>query len=332
MSGSGPSPSLPAPLAALLPKVSRSFFLSLRFLPIGLRGPLSLAYLLARTTDSLADEATAPLALRVESLRAFASAIATGRNLSLREAFPELRLSRPAEQHLLDHAPLLLSELHRLPENLQREIQWLLQIIAGGQTLDLTRFGYASAEQPVALQTRQDLRAYTYAVAGCVGEFWTRLCALTLPHWPHALQDPLVEHGRVFGQGLQLVNILRDLPEDLAAGRCYLPAEDLDRFGLRLETLRLNPKAVRPLQLEWAETAQRWLQHGQHYERLVPGIRLRFSVSLPRRIGLATLEALRLQPPLETSIRVKIPRSRVLLFALRSAGSALRPRRPVARR
>ena len=324
MNGDNPRPNLPDSLESLLPEVSRSFFLSLRFLPEPLRPPLSLAYLLARTSDSLADEAAAPMALRLQALQNFSGAITSCETLSLHQKFPALRLSQPAEQRLVEHSELLLAELAQLPENQRRQIQWLLQIITAAQALDLTRFGYACAQHPSALRTRQDLQAYTYAVAGCVGEFWTRLCSLTLPNWPEAHQATLLEHGRLFGQGLQLVNILRDLPEDLAAGRCYLPADDLESLGLQPANLRENASTARPLILQWIEQAHTWLQHGAQYERLIPGIRLRFSVSLPRRIGLKTLAALRAHPPLETTARVKITRSEVLQCALQSIGAALR--------
>ncbi|MCA1964642.1 MAG: squalene/phytoene synthase family protein, partial [Prosthecobacter sp.] len=52
----------------LLASVSRSFYLTLKALPAELREPISLAYLLARTADTIADTAEAPAALRLECL------------------------------------------------------------------------------------------------------------------------------------------------------------------------------------------------------------------------------------------------------------------------
>src|SRR3954447_22498343 len=57
----------------LLRSVSRSFYLSLRFLPKPLRDPLSLAYLLARATDTIADTPGGPVTLRIEALRTLAA-------------------------------------------------------------------------------------------------------------------------------------------------------------------------------------------------------------------------------------------------------------------
>src|SRR5690242_11093816 len=79
------------------------------------------------------------------------------------------------------------------------------------------------------IQTFQDLYDYCYHVASVVG--------LTIIHIfgfddPRALQ--LAERC---GVAFQLTNILRDVREDAEHGRIYLPAEDLERFGVRPEEL-----------------------------------------------------------------------------------------------
>ena len=108
----------------------------------------------------------------------------------------------------------------------------MLDIITGGQELDLERFAGASAENIIALKSAIELDDYTYRVAGCVGEFWTQMCRAHL--FPHAeLEDAQLFGDSIrFGKGLQLVNILRDLPADLHKGRCYLPSLELDQAGL----------------------------------------------------------------------------------------------------
>ncbi len=59
----------------VLRSVSRSFYLSLRILPAALREPLSLAYLLARATDTIADTPEPPVALRMDALNQLAAGI-----------------------------------------------------------------------------------------------------------------------------------------------------------------------------------------------------------------------------------------------------------------
>src|SRR5439155_35330 len=78
-----------------------------------------------------------------------------------------------------------------------------------------------------ALDTLADLDRYTYLVAGCVGEFWTRLHIAHRPRlggWDGAAMSAT---GVRFGKALQLTNVLRDVPADLRHGRCYLPAREL---------------------------------------------------------------------------------------------------------
>src|SRR5207302_1528535 len=60
---------------ALLRSVSRSFYLSIRFLPALLREPIALAYLLARTSDTVADTSQIPVTVRMETLRLLSDGI-----------------------------------------------------------------------------------------------------------------------------------------------------------------------------------------------------------------------------------------------------------------
>src|SRR5437667_71593 len=59
----------------LLRSVSRSFYLSIRFLPALLREPIALAYLLARTSDTVADTSQIPVTVRIETLKLLSDAI-----------------------------------------------------------------------------------------------------------------------------------------------------------------------------------------------------------------------------------------------------------------
>ena len=74
-----------------------------------------------------------------------------------------------------------------------------------------------------------------------------------------------------YGMGLQLVNLLRDLPEDLANGRCYLPVAD-----------PLDPAQLIPARSEWLKHAAVWLESGRRYAHRLNLLRLRAaSVLLP---------------------------------------------------
>ncbi len=63
------APSTPELLTTLLREVSRSFYLTMRVLPSAIRPQIGLAYLLARTADTIADTELVPLTQRLDALR-----------------------------------------------------------------------------------------------------------------------------------------------------------------------------------------------------------------------------------------------------------------------
>jgi farnesyl-diphosphate farnesyltransferase len=74
------------------------------------------------------------------------------------------------------------------------------------------------------LHSIRELRDYCYVVAGIVGEMLTELFLLDAPELS-AVAPRLRRRSRFFGEGLQLVNILKDRASDATEGRVYLPAE-----------------------------------------------------------------------------------------------------------
>src|SRR6266576_3342331 len=226
-------------LTTLLKQVSRSFYLTLRVLPAVIRPQIGVAYLLARATDTIADTEIIPVEARLRDLDALRERILRQRTTPL--DFGEIPRSDNAEGILLKRIEDVLRLLNQYSLDDQQRIREVLQTITSGQALDLRRFAGASARQIVVLKSDQELDDYTYRVAGCVGEFWTRICRAHL--FPKTLLDDaaLLANGVRFGKGLQLVNILRDLPADLRQGRCYLPNGPLAAAGLNPADL-LEPR------------------------------------------------------------------------------------------
>ncbi|MBF9133798.1 squalene/phytoene synthase family protein, partial [Plantactinospora sp. S1510] len=79
--------------------------------------------------------------------------------------------------------------------------------------------------------TLAELVGYCRCVAGSIG----RLSLGVFDLRPSADRNVAAELADTLGIALQLTNILRDIVEDRGIGRIYLPREDLDRFGCRLE-------------------------------------------------------------------------------------------------
>ena len=227
-----------------------------------------------------------------------------------------------AERILLERCEASLELLEALPPPDRSLVRRVLDTITSGQELDLRRFSGASQENIVCLCTEAELDDYTYRVAGCVGEFWTRMCCVHL--FPKAALDEewLLANGVRFGKGLQLVNILRDLPADLRQGRCYLPSEALAGAGLTAADLLhpANESRVRPIYDKFLLQAEAHLEAGWAYTNALPpwSMRLRLGCAWPILIGVATLELLRSSPVLDPARRVKVGRARVKRLIWRS--------------
>lgn len=286
----------------ILRSVSRSFYLSLRILPRPLRDPLSLAYLLARATDTIADTPEAPPELRADALQNLASAIQGDASIEaaagLRSSFAGLQ-SDEAEQALIDALPAILEWLALLADGDRHEVRDVLNKINRGQRLDLERFGASAGTSTStstsikALRTSGDLDEYTYLVAGCVGEFWTRLCFAHVRNFSNRKEPEMLALGEQYGKGLQLVNILRDVGTDLRAGRCYLPDDELRSLGLVPGDILTKPAGVESIMQQWRERAERGLAAGIDYACQIRSRRVRFAAALPALIGARTLALLR---------------------------------------
>ncbi len=293
----------------LLASVSRSFYLTIRILPRDLRAPIGLAYLLARASDTIADTADAPADIRLRYLADFAAMIRTRSTAGITDLQRDIRPSAAGEVRLIAELHRCLAWLATLPESDQREIAAVMETIIRGQTLDLQRFGKPGGI--TALQSAAELDEYTYLVAGCVGEFWTRICLQHLPRYSTMDATELERLGANYGKGLQLVNILRDAPADLRDGRCYLPANELLAAGITPDSLLREPAAARPVFDRWNTQARGYLNDGFRYIESLRSARLRAGCFLPWRLGVETLHLIETRPPLANSERIKVPRSTV---------------------
>ena len=315
-------------LSDLLPRVSRSFYLSLRILPSGVRPALGLAYLFCRAADTIADTTLLPPDQRLVQLERYRLAFDKTDLSFLPELQHQLgeRQSSPAERELLRRLDACFDLLAGLGSDDQGRIRELVLTLTQGMRMDLTVFPAQDGEMTgglAALRSRRDLDQYTYYVAGCVGEFWTRTAVAHCPALGGWDVTAMVEHGVRFGKGLQLTNILRDLAHDLRLGRCYLPREDLERLGLTPEELLepANLGRVRPLLNELLDLSLSHYQAGWRYTLAIPRRewRLRLACAWPLLIGGATLARIRASRRLlDPAVRLKIARRQVYAIMLGS--------------
>jgi len=311
---------------SLLREVSRSFYLSVRFLPDAMREPVALGYLLARYSDTLADSPGMGPPERLAALGVF------GRLASAEAPDPEdlARLDEAAsrfgaglghdgERRLLKSGRELIAWLGGLEPPLQEAVRRVVATILRGQTWDVERFGGEGGDLRAAPDAAA-LDRYTYEVAGCVGEFWTRVGYASLGERFARAEDRamLMESGRRLGEALQLVNILRDLHEDLPAGRCYLPADELRAVGWSGEGTP-SGETVAPVFERWLARCEEHLEAAEAYPRLLRDFRVRFATRLPAILARRTARRLREAGARRVlRERVKVPK-RELWIALAEA-------------
>jgi farnesyl-diphosphate farnesyltransferase len=309
-------------LGGLLRSVSRSFYLTLRVLPGTVRRQIGLAYLLARASDTIADTDAVPKIARLEVLSAFRDIVTAKGRRPLQLGVLAGHQSSTGEQLLLRQLEATLDLLESFDRFDQERIREVLSTIISGQMLDVERFAAAEADHIAALETDDQLDDYTYRVAGCVGEFWTKMTRARV--FPGARLDDtqLLAEGIRFGKGLQLVNILRDVPADLRIGRCYMPSQRLQTAGLTPIDL-LDPSkesAFRQVYDGYLDRAAGHLDAGWNYTNSLPFrcTRVRLACAWPILIGVQTLAKLRTAEVLDPKRRVKISRSEVRSVMIRS--------------
>jgi len=257
--------------AAITKTEAANFSYGIRLLPSYKRDALSAVYALARRIDDIADGEEVPVPQRAEELD---------------------RLRRAIESAPPPDDPVLVA-VSDAASRLPIPMGAFGELIDGAQ-MDVTGRRY---------QTFAELETYCRCVAGAVG----RLCLGVFGSEP----DPAApRYADALGIALQQANILRDLREDLLNGRVYVPAEDLDRFGvrLRIEGGRLadpDGSLARLIRFS-AERAWAWFADGQ---RLIPLLDWRSAASARAMAGIyaTLLDRIADRPSLVYGGRLSLP-------------------------
>ncbi len=271
------TPLTDAEIDELLQATSRTFALTIPLLPDVERREVGLAYLVFRIADTFEDAENYDRDERVRALLMFLECL-THQDRHCWLALADRCRAHPpssvvAYNELLFAMPRVFESLAQCEDESVRIVVFDASRSARGMIETLQRadeLGYFE------LTTCEELQRYCYHVAGIVGEMLTRLFSRRL--MPGAI-DELLPLARDFGEGLQLVNILKDAEADATVGRRYFPSVDrkgvmslahwnLHRARLylsRLERCRapLGYLQFSQLPIELAEaTLRRMMKHG----------------------------------------------------------------------
>jgi farnesyl-diphosphate farnesyltransferase len=302
----------------ILKQVSRSFYLTLNILPLGVRDQMGLSYLFARAADTIADTDLIDRAQRLKYLNLFRA--------QFTPAGIDWMVVREIQTALIPHQKdsaegILLQRLEdclRLYEGYSADdrerIQWLMSVLPNGMEMDLMRFPGESSGQLAALSTLEELDQYTYYVAGCVGEFWTRMVCAHRPLMAGWDVPKMSAIGVRFGKGLQFTNIVKDIARDLHRGRCYVPESLLNEARLKPADLLdgKNLPQFRPVLNRLIGLAVEHLDEGWFYTMSIPvsEIRQRLACMWPIILAGETLKRVKTAPDLlDPAINIKAPRS-----------------------
>src|SRR5579859_5841529 len=218
---------------AILPKVSRTFALTIPQLPPALRDVVANAYLLCRIADTIEDEPAFSAEEKGVYENDFVDAV-TGRIDAQRfaaELAPRLsEATSESERDLLFRLPLVLEVTRTFNATQHAAIVECLRVMTQG----MHDFQHVVGLQ--GLDTLCDMDRYCYCVAGVVGEMLTKLLIDFEPELAPQSRN-LMRLAVSFGQGLQMTNILKDQWEDRSHGVCWLPHDVFARYGVELGDL-----------------------------------------------------------------------------------------------
>jgi len=211
-------------LSKLLATTSRTFALTIPYLPEPTCQQVKVAYLLFRIADTFEDAVQWPREHQLEALEEF-SRLLEGPDGERAGAIAE-RWTRDAPiehegyKQLLRETPFLLDRFFDLGAAIDPIRHYTRRTIEG-----MSGFVRRTDDDGLLrLRDLPDLRDYCYTVAGIVGEMLTDLFFLAHPELLDH-ESYLREQAPLFGEGLQLVNILKDGDFDVREGRSYLPPQ-----------------------------------------------------------------------------------------------------------
>ncbi|MEW6758884.1 MAG: squalene/phytoene synthase family protein [Acidobacteriota bacterium] len=318
----------------ILPKVSRTFALSIAQLKEPLKGSVCVSYLLCRILDTVEDapglaaadrwRLMEPVLLHIKDLRPCPSGWGEAAARRLED------LSAPSDRDLLRSAPAVLAAFASCGgEDRLAMARWVTEMGKG-----MVAWSERMGEGAGALKRLPSMAAldrYCYYIAGTVGYLLTDLYYIHSPHVDRALFFRLQADAEEFGLGLQKVNIVKDLAEDFERGWCFIPEEALAAAGVSPVDFS-NParhEAVYAGVLPVLRTAAAHLERAWAYLSVFPleEKEVRFFLATSLFFALETLALVAEKPSrLTAPAKLKISRAKVAALAAELRLKISRPR------
>jgi farnesyl-diphosphate farnesyltransferase len=281
----------------MLPKVSRTFAPTIQKLPRALVLQLTVAYLLCRIADTIEDSEILTIKQKQNLLEQYADILVRENAANELKAFMSHISALPqegADEELLHNVPLILAVYNTFPKKVRSGIStWVAEMVSGMRKYVQSK--YSSSQN--FLNTLDELDDYIYYVAGTVGNLVTTLFSLYSHHITSNIAQQLKKYAESFGKGLQMVNIIRDMPNDWKGNRSYMPNELLKKYDLTRQTIfdRQNIQRSKKMIEELIEMALSYLDASLQYIVAIPKAErnMRLSCMLPVFWALQTLRSIK---------------------------------------
>ena len=296
-----------------LDRVSRTFALTIRLLPVDLGFIVANAYLIARIADTIEDDLTLCSEEKVRQLKLLDEGLTSeAKILEFLDSF-KVYTSTADEEELLRNTDRVFEIFYGFEENIRNIItRWIREMISG-----MIHFS-ETYESGVRIKTMNELHRYCYFVAGTIGYMLTEMFAL---HSKQASLNDLLVNCEDYGVALQLINILRDIRKDASLeNNIYIPQQELEKWGAQHSDIKANKNRKGTTQVLTAilSDAEKKLKNGISYYNSIPhkDIQIRLFLGTTLLLSFATLREMKSQPEkLLNRSPVKISRWEVLTLA-----------------
>lgn len=289
----------------LLKTTSRSFYLSIKFIPQNMRNCFACGYLLCRYADSIADTNFLSKTRKTFWLKKFPTLLIEQKKSEAENLTQEIfsaEQKNTAEKKLLESLSICIDFFNTLDIDEKKLVIEVVKNVCKGMLLDLEHF---NDKEIKALETAKQLDEYCYYIGGQPGIFWTKLIALkTKKHY----NPQIFLQAEKIGKSLQLVNILKDIEQDYKIKRCYLPNEDLQVHNLSAQdmTKPQNFYKIKQIIDKWLlKSAEGLLTSKEYFSQIPSNFGMRLSIILPILMAFDTLTLIAREFKLGKSMKIK---------------------------
>lgn len=238
-------------LNTLLKENARTLYLSAKIMPRKQRQVFTVAYLLCRIADTIADTPILPLKDRIYFVNNYPNLVKTqDKELLAKYLALNLQTDKKYEKEniLLENLPLCLNAYANLDKRAQADTLEVVAAVSNAMEWDLNYFADEDLTYLLkAVPSDKETIDYCAHMGGAPGVFWAKLLLNGKEN------QKFVDEAHKIGMALQITNILKDVASDLKIGRIYLPITDLTKHSLMPQDLqeKKNYKLFLPIVYKW---------------------------------------------------------------------------------